>query len=527
MHMSIIEQLSCHEVAALMASDAAHAVFDVRERGEYNACQISLATSLPRSQIEFRISQLVPNRGVSMVVYDEDGERSRLAAQTLSDLGYARVSVLRGGLDAWKEAGLPTASGVNVPSKAFGERVHHERKIPEILPEELKRLQEKGAHLIILDARTPEEYRRFCIPGGLNVPGGDLILWAEELRRKPDTTVVINCAGRTRSIIGTAVLRRLGLANVRALKNGTMGWLLAGLALESKPARETPPPPVDSRKRALGLALQLAEDESIPRISMEDILGRTQGKSAEVTYLIDVRSESEYDAGHLPGSMHIPGGQAVQRADDFIAVRRARIVFISKQAARAVMAAYWYRLMGFADVRVLGGGLEEWRNRGGLVVAGKEPSEPLGFESARKSARILPPAEAQILVQSPSSVVVDMGSSLDFAAVHIPGAMWLSRGWLEIKFPEKFSDLGQAILLSCADGRNSIFAARTLSDLGYRKVFVLGGGLAGWTRAGYETEAGLTHCLAEPNDEVLSPSVTGNKEDMERYLQWEVKLEGD
>src|SRR3970282_894840 len=112
------------------------------------------------------------------------------------------------------------------------------RTIPEILPGELKELQEQAARLVILDARTPEEYRRFCIPGGVNVPGGDLILWAEELRRRTDMTVVINCAGRTRSIIGTAALQRLGLANVRALKNGTMGGGLGGVDFGFKPDRK-------------------------------------------------------------------------------------------------------------------------------------------------------------------------------------------------------------------------------------------------------------------------------------------------
>ena len=113
--------------------------------------------------------------------------------------------------------------------------MHHDREVPDLSPEELKALLDSNRDLTILDVRTPEEYGRFCIPGGINVPGGDLILWAEELRNKP--AVIVNCAGRTRSIIGTAALRRLGLTNVRALRNGTMGWVLAGYELESKPAR--------------------------------------------------------------------------------------------------------------------------------------------------------------------------------------------------------------------------------------------------------------------------------------------------
>jgi rhodanese-related sulfurtransferase len=220
-----------------MASEALYAVFDIRERGEFNAGQIVNATSLPRSQIEFRIAELVPDRRIPIVVYDEGEGRARLAAQSLAEFGYENVSILDGGLPGWRKQGLPAVSGVNVSSKAFGERVHHERTIPEISPEELKGLQQQAADLMIFDVRTPEEYGRFCIPGGVNVPGGDLILWAEALRRKPETPVVVNCAGRTRSIIGTAALLRLGLSNVRALKNGTMGWVLAGLELESMPKR--------------------------------------------------------------------------------------------------------------------------------------------------------------------------------------------------------------------------------------------------------------------------------------------------
>ena len=90
-----------------------------------------------------------------------------------------------------------------------------------------------------------------------------------------------------------------------------------------------------------------------------------------------MRSESEYEDGHIAGSLNIPGGQAVQRADDFVAVKNSRIIFVSNQSARAVMAAYWYRQMGFRDVRVLQGGLEAWRDNGGAVESGASQNEPL------------------------------------------------------------------------------------------------------------------------------------------------------
>src|SRR5262245_7129666 len=160
----MVKTVSCQELAALVVSEELFAVFDVRERGEYNECQIPYATSLPRGQIEFRIADVAPNSSVSIIVYDEGGRRAELAAETLTELGYSDVAVLRGGLTDWRTAGNDTVSGVNVPSKAFGERVHHERSVPDLAAEELKELIDNHADLTILDMRTPEEYGRFCIP---------------------------------------------------------------------------------------------------------------------------------------------------------------------------------------------------------------------------------------------------------------------------------------------------------------------------------------------------------------------------
>jgi len=514
--------VTCRELAELMASDGLFALFDVRERGEFNQCQIAGATSLPRSQIEFRIAQLVANRNVPIILYDEGDARAPLAAATLLRLGYEQVAVLAGGLAAWQAEGRPTISGINVPSKAFGEKVHHDREIPDLTPEELKALQDCSANLVILDVRTPEEYGRFCIPGGINVPGGDLIWWAEELKRKADTTVIVNCAGRTRSIIGTAALRRLGLTNVRALKNGTMGWVLAGLELEKQPVRTRASASEASRKHALALARQIALEEKITAISAQDL--SSANLVDDLTYLIDVRSEDEYGSGHIPGSIHVPGGQAVQRADDFVAVRNARIVFVSGQSARAVMAAYWYRQMGFPNAFVLQDGLWAWTANGGKIETGVLTIEPAGVESAKQAARWIDAKRLDQKVRAASALVLDVGTSLEFEAAHVPSAQWISRGWLDLELPELFPDRTQSIILTCADGQNSIFAAQTLSDLGYADVSVLNGGMRAWFAASLPTEKGLEACLMPPNDVVLSPSIRGTKEDMQRYLDWETKL---
>ncbi len=505
-----------------MASDGLFAVFDVRERGEYNDCQIPNTTSLPRSQIEFRVTELVPNRTILIVVYDEGGKRAQFAAETLADLGYENVSFLDGGLTAWRNAGRDTVSGVNVPSKAFGEKVHHDRNVPDLSPEELKSLIDSDVDLTILDMRTPEEYGRFCIPGGVNVPGGDLILWADELRRKP--TVIVNCAGRTRSIIGAAGLRRLGLTNVRALRNGTMGWVLAEFPLETKPARRGPTANSESGAHAVATALRIAAEERLAWVGIED-LARLIGKSHEgVVYVIDVRSEQEFAAGHIASSINVPGGQAVQRADDFVPVRNAQIVFISNQSARAVMAAYWYGQMGFKQVRVLQGGLEGWKASGQPLASGASVSEPLGFSAATRATEYIDAAKLKGQIDNGSCMVLDVSTSLEHEGGHVPGAKWISRGWIDIKLPELIVDRNQRIVLTCPDGRQSIFAAQQLAGVGYANISVLAGGLRGWTAAGYRTDSGLSDALTPANDVVLSPSIRGNKEDMQKYLDWELKL---
>jgi rhodanese-related sulfurtransferase len=516
--------ISCDDLAGLMASDRLYAVFDVRERGEYNECQISNSTSLPRTQIEFRIAALVPDRKLPIVVYDDNDGRAPLAAATLIELGYEKISILDGGLSAWLSEGRPTSSGVNVPSKAFGERVHHEKHVPDLSPEELKALKDDSAALVILDVRTPEEYGRFCIPGGINVPGGDLILWAEELKQRKDATVIVNCAGRTRSIIGTAGLRRLGVNNVRALRNGTMGWVLAGFELENKPERTAPAAPEKGVDAAVAIARRVAEEEKLSWISRED-LSRMIGSPGAMNYLVDVRSDREYESGRLPGSINIPGGQAVQRADDFIAVRNARIVFISSESARAVMTAYWYRQMGFPNVAVLQGGLRAWSEGGGKLDVGSIGNDPLGFEAAQQAAH---PIDARTLEQKTHGspvLILDVGSSLDFETAHVPGADWISRGWLELRLPKQYDDRHQPIVLTCPDARQSTLAARTLGEMGYTDVSVLDGGLHAWSAAGFPIAAGADGCLVDPNDVVISPSIRGTKEDMQRYLDWEVKLQ--
>jgi rhodanese-related sulfurtransferase len=120
--------------------------------------------------------------------------------------------------------------------------------------------------------------------------------------------------------------------------------------------------------------------------------------------------------------------------------------------------------------------------------------------------------------------ILDVGPSPDYQTAHVPGAKWLSRGWLEEKLPHHVPRRDLPLLITCPDGQQSVFASRALTALGYSDVSVLEGGVKAWRATGYETENGMTACWSEVNDVVLSPSITGDREAMRRYLDWEVQL---
>ncbi len=520
-----IRHISPAQAKQRLDEAAAVALFDVRERGEYNQGHIPGSTSLPRRDIEFRLARLLPAQSVPVIVTGDGGARDDRAAVALIRAGCDDVAILGGGFAAWSQCGYSTISGVNVPSKAFGEKVHAERRVPETTPQELAESVRRGAKPLVLDVRTPEEFARFCIPGAVNVPGGDLILWAEELKNSRPS-IVVNCAGRTRSIVGAEALRRLDVKDVRALRNGTMGWVLADYELE-RPQRSPRAPSPSSRAAAEQLASRIAEEEKIAFISVAQVEEVLTAVKTTTVYPIDVRSLDEYLSGHIPGFFNVPGGQAVQCADDHIAVGDARIIFACDRTARAVMAAYWFRQMGFRNVFVLRDGTEGWMRSGRHLETGRPSERVFGLDEARaRIAFISGSALAESIDGGEDLLVVDVGLSTEYASGHVPGAVWLSRGWLEEILPKHYPEMRLPIVVTAADERQSIFAAAAISDIGYGNVRVLAGGTKDWIARGKPVETGLTKALAEANDVVLSASVTGDKDAMRRYLDWEVKLTG-
>ncbi len=218
------------------------ALLDVREEDPHAQEHPLFAANMPLSRLEIDIYTLLPRRDVFIVLIDAGEGLAARAATKLESLGYTNVARLAGGLQGWKDAGFEIFRDVNVPSKSFGEFVEAKRHTPSLPAEEVKALLDKGADIIVLDSRPFEEYTTMSIPTGINVPGGELVYRVNDLVVSDKTTVIVNCAGRTRSLIGTQSLVNGGLKNpVHALRNGTIGWTLAGLTLEKGQTRRFKP----------------------------------------------------------------------------------------------------------------------------------------------------------------------------------------------------------------------------------------------------------------------------------------------
>ena len=384
------QQVSAEALSALLGGKESFALIDVREAGEYNSTHIPGASLIPRRELEFRIAASAPHRGAHIILCDDDGRRAALAAGTLESLGYTNVSVLDRGINRWASLDLPTEWGVNVPSKDFGEKVEVVHHVPEIDATELHERIERGDKLVILDTRTPEEYRRFCIPGGRSVPGGELALRITDITADldPDTTVIVNCAGRTRSIIGTRVLQRMGRENVLGLKNGTSGWVLAGYELESGADRvDLPQPSAEGLAEAEAYADRLAEEDGVRYLDIPALQEMMERSKSETVYFVDVRTAQEYTEGHIPGFRWFPGGQAVQRSDEVAVVRNTPIVFACDDRVRATLTASWYRQLGHEEVYAVAGGAAAWAAAGLDVETGAPSEQALGMDEASGKGR--------------------------------------------------------------------------------------------------------------------------------------------
>ena len=496
------------------------ALVDVRNEGAFAGAHLLYAVSIPLAKLELEFRHLIPRLETPIVLCDDASGLVDIAVVRLTAFGYTRVQILDGGIGAWEQAGYEIFSGVNVPSKAFGEFVEHKYGTPRLPAAEIKAKLDAGDNIVILDSRPMKEFTTMSIPGGICCPGAELAYRVSDAVEDPNALVVVNCAGRTRSIIGAQSLINAGIPNqVVALENGTMGWHLAGYGLDHGQVRHAPNVTENGLERSRKMADTVAKRFGVEKVSSAE-LERFRTQTSEITlFVLDVRSPEEFVAGHLPGSRSAPGGQLVQATDEYVGVRNARLVLVDDTGVRSTMTASWLIQMGWDNVYVLEGGMTQ----SGLEV-GPEQREVLGLGSL--DVQLVEASVLNELITAKNAVVLDLSDSLEFRAGHVPGARRASRTGLEAVF-EKITEDDLTFVLTSPDGILAKFAAAEVSHREDLKVSVLDGGIEAWTDAGYALESGDDPDAGELSEDVwYKPyqQTDAIEEAMHAYLTWEIAL---
>ena len=525
--MSIFSTTTPAAVRRALLAKTEIALLDVRQESRFATGHPLFAASFPLGHLEAQAAERLPRRSVPVVVYGDGADDALAAARRLRELGYTDVRLLDGGLAGWGADGGELFQDVNAPSKAFGELVAEMAGTPSLAAAEVAGLLGDGAApVVVVDARRFEEYATMSIPTATSVPGAELALRVRALTPDPGTTVVVNCAGRTRSIIGTQSLINAGLPNpVFALRNGTIGWALAGLELDRGRARRAPAVAPETARQAEAAAWAVAIRAGVRRVGDDDL--RQPDDAERTVYRFDVRPPEEYENGHRPGFRSAPGGQLVQETDWYAPVRGALIVLADDGAGRAAMTASWLAQMGW-DTAVADPVADP---DAGTGQAGPAAADTVTRPSAPDVAVAGAPDVADWLGAG-QAVVVDVDTSRRFLAGHVPGAAWALRA--DLSRPELLDRLNRPgrpdrLVLTSADGYLAAWAAADLNAAaGPARVLALDGGTDAWARSGRPLESGAGEMLSPALDVYRRPyeGTDIGPAAMQAYLDWEYGLVG-
>ena len=499
-----------------------YALLDVRERGRYATGHPLAAINLPLSRLELNILRYVPRKSSRVILCDDGEGLAQRATDTLIAGGYTDVSVLEGGVTAWRSAGQEVFRGHYAVTYAFGLFIEQHYGTPSISADELKTKLDNNEPLVLVDARPIGEVGAATIPGARSVPFSELAYRVRDLLPDDKTTLVVHCGAVTRGVLGTESLIEAGLGNpLLMVSNGVRGWAYAGHELERGCERVCGPVSANSLAFSEAARARVTENLGVKFVSKQELEVWQAERDTRTLHLVDIRSEEEYVSGHIAGSISVIGSELVGLYEDHIGTLNARVCLVDDNGCRAATVASWLTRLGWQDVVVLEQGLAGYQLEVGhevretLVVPGPDCAE-IGADKVAE------------LIANDETVVVDFSSSAGYHKAHIPGAWWSTRAYLAQNanlLPNVAS-----YVVTAADPELARLAARDLSQHCDKQVFALIGGNNAWGTSGRAYSSGPgrvagavedipTEFLAKPNDD-HETARSANK----RNLEWQHSL---
>ncbi len=509
-----MQYIEIEELTRTLATQDEIAVVDVRYQEEFIRGQLLASVNIPYDRLDLEAPTRIPRRTVPIVIVAADDATSERACIRLEHADYRRVSVLKGGIQAWKARGLATFQDVNAESKAFGEYVEHAYGTPNVEADWLHEKIQSGWDGVVVDCRPLREHAFAHVPGAVHVPGGDLYRALPRIAPDPEVPVVVHCGGRTRGIIAAQGLINAGFDNpVSVLRNGTMGWHLSGFDLahgsqsviDDGTAVGAPvalPTRVESRIR----------DQGVDEIDVEELRTLIGQRDRRTLYLFDLRPPRD-TLEQLAAGIPVTAGQLVQATDEFIAVRGARVVLVDEDFARAHMTAAWLRQMGWRDTFVH------------IVNPATVPTVAAVLPGRDYDAAVnrIDADQLETLLKCGQATVVDVSQSHEYLAGHVPGAGFCPRSSLAGRL-DAIGASDRQLVLASKNVAMSIAAARDLRSSGH-PVRVLEGGSESWARSGRALTLGAERLYCETSwlNEAFQRATAGREELVKAFVEWELE----
>lgn len=287
---------------------------DVRDIFAYEKTHIMGAMHIPLEILPEKLGSIPTNRPV--IVYDETGKKGHQALRTLVGAGFEGVTNISGGhASLQRQARAVGFKNLKIEILAI-EKKSLEKKNEEEEPETENVQTEDFTSAIIVDVRTPQEFRSGAVPNAINISLDELSNRYEELGNNADRDITVYCASGARSAYAQRVLMQIGYTNV---KNG------GGLHAMMAQVRSSEQPKQEAKK-----------------VSNEPLV-------------IDVRTRGEFQSGAFPGAINIDLDQLGAKANE-LGDKSREITLYCASGARSAYGQRILQQLGFTNVKN-GGGL--------------------------------------------------------------------------------------------------------------------------------------------------------------------------
>jgi rhodanese-related sulfurtransferase len=484
-------------------ADTPPVVVDVRETGEIDANgYIDGAIHIPIRDLLKNLDKL-PGLDDAIVIYCASGHRGGLALSALSLLGYTNVRNLGGGMNAWKNASLPVVEGSQpAPASAISTPIIENETLFATLDEFLSTMPEgfysvsasklneslaEASAPFLLDVRTQAEVDRDGhIEGDVHISFDQFMASLDQLPADKDAPIVIYCASGHRGAIGMMALRLMGYTNVLNLGGGLGAWKNASLPVAGWVNWST--------TWATYLAGLPAGFGTISADALNTLLVENP------PFMVDVREAGEIETnGYIAGAIHIPIRDFLKNLDKLPAKDQPIVIYCAS-GHRGGLAMAALQLLGYTDVKNLGGGLNAWKKAELAVEMGLPEAAEAG-EMPVVNEAILRDLDAFLtnmpdgfytvtaanlnteLAESQPPFIVDVRTENEWANGIIEGSTLVTINNLLADMSLLPADKDAPIVILCASGHRGAIGLMALRMLGFTNVRNLGGGLNAWVAA--------------------------------------------